>query len=86
MDDKLARLLADLPAQFRAAMRAEVDFYIWRAAHKHGSFVEFARRLAEFVKASEPYADAYEAIRRDFPSALGRVNEMLLPIQREYFP
>jgi hypothetical protein len=81
MNNRLTQLLDELPAQFRAAMEADLEFREWCAANKFNP--EFMRRFAFFVEASEPYAQAYREIADKFPQALQRVNDLLLPIQRE---
>jgi len=83
--ERLNKLLSELPAQFGAAMEAELEFQAWCAENKLGLLPDFARRFAVFVEASEPYAKAYREIEAKFPTAIERVNDLLLPIQREYF-
>ncbi len=84
--ERLAHLLRQLPDQFRAAMEAEVDFREWYAAEKFRPISEYLPSFAAFVEASEPYAEAYREIATNFPEALPQVNDLLLPVQREYFP
>ncbi len=83
--ERLNQLLSELPAQFWAAMEASLEFQKWCEENKSNLMSEFARRFVDFVAASEPYAQAYREIEANFPAALPQVNDLLLPIQREYF-
>ena len=82
--ERLAHLLRELPDQFRVAMEAEVEFREWYTA-EFRPITDYLPRFADFVEASEPYAQAYREISAEFPGAIQRVNELLLPIQQEYF-
>jgi len=77
-----ATLLQDLPTEFRRAFEAEVNFRRWRAGHPN-DIVGLVNRYAAWVEAGEPFARSYRRLVSQYPEAIGRLSELLLPIQRQ---
>jgi hypothetical protein len=69
-------ILAELPAQFRAAVMAEAAFSKWRSAGNH-SIAALAARLREVIEAGQPYAHSYQTIELNFPSYLDQAHDRL---------
>lgn len=82
VETMLEKILAELPAQFRAVLQADIEFHEWAEAHQD-DFADFARRYAAWVEAGEPYARSYNQIMRKFPAEADRVHDLLRPILRE---
>ena len=78
-----ARILAELPGQFRVALEAEQRFLDWDAQGQR-PIEELAKEFADFVMASEPFARSYRAIAERFPASMSKLHALLLPIQQEF--
>jgi len=78
----LQKILAELPAQFRAVLQADIEFHEWAEANQD-DFAGFAKRYAGWVEAGEAYARSYKLIMRQFPAAADHMHDLLSPILRE---
>jgi hypothetical protein len=86
MDDRaVEQILAEIGNQARAAFNAELDFAEWRADHEHHDFPGMTKRYGQWVQASEPFARSCARIASEFPGHMERLEEIVLPIQREIF-
>jgi hypothetical protein len=56
-----------------------------RADNEPAPFKTFMEKYLEWVDCSEPYADSYARIAREFPGYIGTLEEIVLPIKREIF-
>jgi hypothetical protein len=70
------QILAEMPEQFRTAIRAQAAFSDWRSGGDH-SVAEVARRLSELVMTGLPYARTYQTVEREFPTHLDQVHARL---------
>jgi hypothetical protein len=84
MDERTPeQILANVADEAKAAFKAELDFFEWRADHEHHDFYEYMKRHLEWIEASEPFARSCNRIVVQFPRYRTRFEEIVLPIQRE---
>ncbi|MBO0758898.1 MAG: hypothetical protein J2P54_23880 [Bradyrhizobiaceae bacterium] len=79
------QILAEIGNEARTAFNAELDFFKWRAGHENDDFPGVMKRYQQWLQAGEPFARSCARIAKEFPQHFVRLEEIVLPIQREIF-
>ena len=78
-------ILNAIGLQAKVAFQAELDFFEWQAENEPAHFEAFMDQYLTWHVCSEPLAESYARIKREYPQLMQKVEAIVLPIKCEIF-